>query len=144
MHYAKMIKKSKKQQIIRSVAIVCAVCFFAVFMLSSVLTIDHNVGGSEVFSGCQRTLLPVCECDKAVVITIPQFHSFEIDHGFVHDDCVACVFLNKIDNQVRQINAALYSLVQIDINTLILAVLSISLLLFLSYTPIDLKSRINN
>ena len=149
-----------KRQLKIIVALVCVVCFVAVFLISSAYFTNHthshsgSASASVSSNACQRTLMPVCECETGLSLmhvqiqtysnSIPYFHYHSHSPVEAHSDCLVCVFIQKTVNQIRQFNTAVIAAISTDTN--ILAVFALCVLLALAglSTPVKLKSRTNN
>jgi hypothetical protein len=152
-----MNKKQKtriefKRHLKITIALVCVVCFVAVFLLSSAHFSNHAQDHAESAglgtNTCQRTLLPECECAPGLPLMPMQiqanysFHSHS--HSEAHVDCLVCVIIQKIVNQVRQVNASASIAVLTDTNIFAFFALCLFLALAGLSTPVKLKSRTNN
>ena len=126
----------------RTVALTCAFCFFAVFLLSSTLLIVHATHDHEPVTICQRTLLPECKCENPLAPVQPLTQANE-DSGS-HMECTVCLAINKTSDQIRQQFIVVNGTVHTDLSLLITTMFGLLIALSGTGTPVMLKTRINN
>ena len=142
MQRKKHNKAINKKRLIRVIALACAICFFAVFLLSSTLMIAHAMHDHEPVSICQRTLLPECNCviPLASGPTLIETH----ESSEPHLDCTVCLIVHKAIDQLRQQLLVVNGAVHTNISILITTMLGLLFLLSGTGTPVMLKTRSDN
>ena len=136
------IKTDKKQRIRGVVALVCAVCFIAVFIFSAVTFATHAQHKNEIASGCQQTLLHDCINESTAVkiqISLQTYENYEL-----HNDCLACAFIHKTINQIRHAGLTVTEVLSADTSLYLLAALCIPASLLSINSPIELKTKSNS
>ena len=142
MRSAQHNKTNKKHRIRGVAAFVCAVCFIAVFIFSAVTFATHSEHKNEAVSGCQQTLLHDCE-NESTLAKIPV--SLQIHKNYEsHTDCLACAFIHKTINQLRQAGLTITEVFSADVSLLLLAALCIIVYLSNISSPIKLKTKSNS
>ena len=131
-----------KRHIKMIIAVVCVVCFIAVFIVSAIHFSDHSSSTAQAFGPCQRTLMPECLCETGVAQQRMLFQSHT--HNESHVDCFVCVIVSKTVDQIRYFSAAAADFLIYDLSILILIGLFFILTLTGIPTPVKLKNRTNN
>jgi len=97
--------KACKRPSVRIVALICAVCFFAAFLLITALHLNHET--REGVTGCARTFEPVCNCDNvpnpSQTRLKPQI-SIQPDPQHNEEtkaDCHTCALIHKTGSQLK-------------------------------------------
>jgi len=149
MFRKKVFGMSKKRQVKMIIAIICGVCFVAVFLVSAIHFGGHAGHANLSVKSCQRTLMPECRCDSAGTPVAPvriQIQSLTQTQTHVHSgshvDCFVCVIVQKTVEQVRQLSVA--EIMISDLGLLILTGLCFMFIISGVSTPVKLKTRTNN
>jgi len=134
---------NKKQQIKMIIAIICVVCFVAVFLVSTIHFSTHTGHATISTRSCQRTLMPECRCDSAATPVAPVRIQIPAHvHSESHGDCFICAIVQKTFEQIRQLSMT--EIPVFDIGLLILTGLFFMFVLTGVSTPVTLKTRTNN
>ena len=135
-----------RQQVKKIVAVVCVVCFIAVFLLSTVHFRNHTDYANQTTTSCKRTLLPECKCETILIQarTTIQVQAQSHSHNELHIDCMVCVIVQKTIDQTRQLSITLTDFLFANISLLIFIALGTLFLLISVSSPIKLKTRTNN
>jgi len=102
----------------------------------------HSTHDFNSASMCQRTAMPECKCENSISQAQPTV--FISEHKHTHLDCSICALIQKTIDLIRQILGAVVGIAQININVLIVGMLSIFILIAGIGTPVKLKTRTNN
>ena len=152
MRYTPQFSVNGKRLFKRTVALVCAVCFIAVFLLSAALFVAHSANETAVV--CQRTLGPECKCESGGALAQAQTQirpdarasagasTRTQSHNSV--GCLTCAMVLKTFEHLRHLNVAVSTITSADTGMLALAALCLLSLIPLLSTPIKLKIRIDN
>ena len=136
------VKSNNKRHIKRIVALTCAICFFAIFILFTSLHINSADHEAETIVACQRTQMPECKCENPPPLRISQIVTTH-EHNEKHIECQVCAFIHKTISQLRLL-VTIIGLSLTNSAFLIPAAL-FSLLAFAGFkTPIRLKIKNNN
>jgi len=136
-------KRINKHKAIRLISLVCVACFVAVFILFASLSFSHGEHAVESVSGCQRTLMPECNCENAVAARAP-IHIKSHEHTDAHFDCLVCTFIQKTVSQLRQLTAMIVGAASVDAVSFLSAALCLCILFATIGTPVKLKTQLNN
>jgi len=133
---------SIKRQIGKVVALVCAVCFIAVFLFSAIHFADHSGDAGQSANTCQRTQMPECKCEAGITQMRAQIQTHA--HNELHIDCFVCVLVQKSVDKTKQLIIASTDILLADPGLLIFAGFCFLFLFAGYYTPVKLKTRTNN
>jgi len=140
------IKRKKsiniRQHIKKITALICLLCFIAVFLVSAIHFTANAGFAGQAASPCQRTLMPECRCETGITqlrLTV-QTHV----HNDSHVDCFICVIVHKIVDQTRQMSTAAVDIILSNTGIMAFTGSLILFMLAVFYTPVELKTRTNN
>jgi len=138
MHNNKQTESSGKQHFKRTIAFVCVACFIFISTSMTVFLVDH--AAHEPVAICRQMLMPECNCVNPMPQLRPLLYTGSSEHA--HADCSICAFIHSI-TFVRELPGIITGIAQADISMLA-SILCLILIIAGNYTPVDLKTRLNN
>jgi len=147
-----IINTNHFQRLLKSVAVVGVVFFVIVSLLSTTFVValaEHDHDDNEYISDCPATRNPVCLCENAdaqiqeVLLEIAGIDIHEHDHNAVKTNCMACAFIQKIINPIRQVCFLVCYPLHTNDFLDACSVLDVSSLLGF-ITPVELRTKMSN
>ena len=148
MHSRKPVRKMLNRLSKRIIALVCAVCFFVVFLIVAALHSDHK--DSDSFSLCPVTSEKICYCESESSVSLTGISP--IDGAYVDSQssahikaaCHTCALVVKTSSQLRQMTIQTSTILIAYQVMLVLLALSFLSPLYSSSSPTELKVKISN
>ena len=148
MHSRKPIRKTLNRLSKRIIALVCAMCFFVVFLIVAALHSDHK--DFDSFTLCPVTSEKICYCESDTIA--PLTGVSPIDGAYLGSQsstsikaaCHTCALVVKTSSQLRQMTIQTSTILIAYQVMLVLLALSFLSPLYSSSSPTELKVKISN